>query len=110
METDTTTSLFPVSLLITIAALVAVLALAWFALRALARFSTRQSGTHRLRIVQSVSIGHRERLLVLHYGGQEYLLGVCSGRISTIERRDIPADPTCQTAAPTERTEPGSRT
>lgn len=89
MDSDTI-SLFPVSLLITILALAAVLALAWFALKGLSRFSTRQLGNSRVRIVQSVSVGNRERLVVVHFGNREYLVGVSAGGISTIDQQDIP--------------------
>ncbi len=91
MEPETT-SLFPVSLLITVVALVAVLALAWFALKGLSRFSTSQLGNGRVRIVQSVSVGNRERLLVVHFADKEYLLGVSGGGISTIDQQAKPAD------------------
>ena len=82
-------------------ALVVVLALAWLMLRLLKRWQTRGAaggGAHAVRVVHSVSLGPRERLVTVHWRGREYLLGVTAGAVQRIA--DRPLDPAADTAAP----------
>ena len=85
---EATSGGFPLALLSTVIALAAVLAIAWLALRLLARAgvggAVRPGG--RLKVLQSVPVGTRERLVLVRYEAREYLLGVTAGGVSVIER------------------------
>ena len=77
------------SLASTTAALALVLGLAWMALRTwpyLVRPVRRQ---HRAcaspRIVRSLPLGARERIVVLEYSGNTYLLGMTASGLSVID-------------------------
>ena len=84
------------SLLTTLVALVVVLAIAWLTLRLWARLSGGRvasgGASGRVRIVQSVPVGTRERLVIARHGGSEYLLGVTAGGISVVSRTTLPAE------------------
>jgi len=76
------------SLPFTILALATVLVLAWFVVRILARLGVGKSaGGTRMRIIQSLPVGTRERIVLLEFDGKHYLLGVTTGGISVLERR-----------------------
>ncbi|MBX2836706.1 MAG: flagellar biosynthetic protein FliO [Gammaproteobacteria bacterium] len=83
-------SSFPLTLLFTLLALVVVLIVAWFCIRLLAQLNRRSMGKGKVQIVQTIPIGTRERLMLVHYQGQEYLLGSSTGGITVIERSAIP--------------------
>ena len=79
-----------VSTAIAIVATALVLLLAWFSIRWLSRMN--RFGTpseNRLRIVQSVAVGSRERVVTLRDERCEYLIGVTPGGITLLERREI---------------------
>ena len=77
---------FPLTLLITIVALVVVLAVAWFALRILASmYRSKPSGNKPVKILHTTAIGSRERLVLVQYRGRDILLGVSTGGISVID-------------------------
>jgi flagellar biosynthetic protein FliO len=92
------------SLLQTLFALVLVLAvlglLAWF----LKRYGPRAgAGTANLRVVGSLSLGGRERLLVVEIGNQWVVVGASPGRVNalaTMPKQDEPADGGNATPAP----------
>ena len=74
-----------------VAALAFVLALAWFAIRLLARYGVGTGGGpagggRRLRLVQSVAVGNRERLLLVRCDGREYLLLTTPYAATVVER------------------------
>ena len=80
------TASFPMTLLVTIVALAFVLVLAWFAIRLLARgASGGLVRTGRVRVLQSVPVGARERVVLVEFDGRELLLGVTAGRVSVLE-------------------------
>ncbi len=79
-------SSFPFSLLITLLALILVLALAWFTLKFLAGLSRHRLQAGRIQIIQSQSVGSRERLVLAKIDGKDYVLGVTAGNISVIDR------------------------
>lgn len=72
----------------TVLALLLVLALAWLVLRAVKRMQAAAGNVAGppLQIQQSTSLGPRERLVVVHYRGRDYLLGVGAAGISLIDR------------------------
>ena len=74
-----------------VAALAFVLALAWFAIRLLARYGVGTGGGpagggRRLRLVQSVAVGNRERLLLVRCDDREYLLLTSPYAATVVER------------------------
>jgi flagellar biogenesis protein FliO len=75
-------------------ALVVVLALAWFGLRALKRLQLRAgaaAGGEAIVVLRSVSLGARERVVALRYRDHEYLVGVSANTVSLLDR--LPAAP-----------------
>ena len=72
-----------------VAALAFVLALAWFAIRLLARYGVGTGGGpsgRRVRLVQSVAVGNRERLLLVRCDEREYLLLTTPYAATLVER------------------------
>ena len=74
-----------------VAALAFVLALAWFAIRLLARYGVGTGGGpavggRRLRLVQSVAVGNRERLLLVRCDDREYLVLTTPYAATVVER------------------------
>jgi flagellar protein FliO/FliZ len=78
------------STLTTFAALTAVLGLAWLSLRLLrGRLggNSADAAEHAhapLRVVRSLSLGARERVVLVEHAGERWLLGVTAGGISTV--------------------------
>lgn len=72
----------------TLVALALVLALAWLTLRGLRHLHMRRNHETRdtLRLMQAVSLGPRERVVVLEHRNTTYLLGVTAGGIHVIDR------------------------
>lgn len=77
------------NLISTAVALAVVLALAWVLLRLLKRMQLRRSGGEPAgetpRVLGSVGLGPRERLVTVRYRGRDYLLGVTAGGISCVD-------------------------
>ena len=70
-------------------ALALVLALAWFALRALKKLQNSGlggSGAPPMEVLRSVGLGPRERLVAVRFREREYLLGVTAGAVTVIDR------------------------
>jgi flagellar biosynthetic protein FliO len=89
-----------------------VLGLAWIVLAFIAR--TQAGGAAKpgavapLRHLRTLPVGPRERLVVVAYEGEQFLLGVTTGGVSLLDRRPLPpSEPAPPTAAPPE---PTSRT
>jgi flagellar protein FliO/FliZ len=70
-----------------------VLALAWLMLRWLRRSPLRGAAGEGPRVLRAVSLGTRERLVVVEHHGVEYLLGVTAASVSVIERRSAGSTP-----------------
>lgn len=103
MNGDDTAS-FPVTLLVTMVALALVLVIAWFAIRLLARGTTgglARGG--RVKVVQSVPVGARERVVLVEFDGRELLLGVTAGRVSVLESGKVRASAGGAVAAQADR-------
>jgi len=76
--------------LFTVLALVFVLVLAWLFLFALKRFiGGRHTQKIPLHVVQALPLGGRERLLIVRYGMQEYVLGVTAHSIQVIDKHGL---------------------
>jgi flagellar biogenesis protein FliO len=86
------TPLWP-ELAITVGSLLLVLVLAWLLLRWLRRSQTGGAARDGPRVMRSVALGTRERLVVVEHHGIEYLLGVTAASVSVIERREPDASP-----------------
>ena len=97
---------FALSFFSMLLALAVVLVLAWLALRVLrARMSSRSPARagerDALRFVRSISVGARERVVIVEHRGERWMLGVTAGGISTIahwKREEMPPE---APAAPT---------
>lgn len=78
---------FPMSALLTLIALAAVLLIAWLALKLLAKSgavaATSRGG--RLRILQSLPLGTRERIVLVDVDGETWVLGVTAGGITRLD-------------------------
>ena len=73
-----------------LAVLAAIAATAW----ALRRFSQLQSGANSiLRVVAGVSIGPRERIVLIQVGEQQLLVGVAQGHVQTLHTLTHPVTP-----------------
>ncbi len=76
---------FPTTLLLTMVALAVVLAAAWLILRGLAKMGVAQNRNGRLKVLESVPIGSRERVLVIEFDSKEYLIGVTANTITQLD-------------------------
>jgi hypothetical protein len=81
------TPLWP-ELAISAGALLLVLLLAWALLRWLRRSQGGGALREGPRVMRSVALGTRERLVVVEHRGVEYLLGVTAASVSVIDRRE----------------------
>ncbi len=76
--------------------LAVVLLIAWGGLNLLRRFQGGRgasTSTETLRFVRSLSVGSRERVVVMHYRGEEWVLGVTAGSISLLARDPVSVRP-----------------
>ncbi len=87
---------YATQLLFMLLSLAIVLALAWLVLRAIRAIHPGKYRDDRLKILLSLPVGARERLVVVRYREQDFLLGVTAGGIGLLdkqpasyERRDI---------------------
>lgn len=85
---------FTTELLTTFIALGVVLALAWFTLRALKRMQYGKTTDDKLRFLRALPVGARERIVLVQYRNQEYLLGITPGGISLLEKYPPTPGPT----------------
>lgn len=93
---------FLLDLLVTLAALAFVLALAWIFLRLLKRGMQAHgtsAGVAAPRVLQVVSLGGHERLVVVRHANVDYLLGVSEGGISVLDRSPAAAAGSATAAA-----------
>jgi flagellar protein FliO/FliZ len=73
-------------------ALAFVLALAWLALRLLKNLQAGRLNPQpgdAPRFVRALPVGARERVVVMHYRGEEWVLGVTAGGISLLARDPV---------------------
>lgn len=99
---DTLSSPLWLSLLGTVLALTVVLALAYLVLRGAQKWSQRHpaKGAMSPRVLRSIGLGGRERLVVVQHHDVELLLGVTANGVTVLERRRVDADEAHQPAAP----------
>lgn len=89
------------TLLFAVVALTVVLALAWLLLKGLAALGQRGSANSPMRIKATLPLGSRERLMVVEYKDNDYLLGVSSGNITKIDQHAALGPETRKTSQPT---------
>ncbi len=86
---------FASSMLSMLIALAFVLALAWVSIRVLKRMHQGRGGpgsaSEALTFVRALPVGARERVVVLSYRGEEWVLGVTAGGITLLSRGPAPA-------------------
>ena len=93
---------FASSIATTLVALAFVLGLAWVSLRVLKRLQQGRGveggapGASVPRFVRALPVGARERLVIVHYRGHEWMLGVTAGGISVLAREPIETPPAGQ--------------
>jgi len=73
--------------------LLCIIALAWFA-KKINRF--RFIADDSLKIIGGLSMGSRERVVLLQVGGNQLLIGVSPGRINTLHVLDTPIETTIE--------------
>jgi len=85
---------FANQLLSTLLALAFVGGLAWVSIALLKRLQQGRgkgrSTESELRFVRALPVGTKERVVVMQYGGEEWLLGVTAGGISLLSRQPLP--------------------
>ncbi len=72
-----------------IVVLICIVALAWFAKR-MNRLQSSTSGM--LKIIGGISMGSRERVVLIQVGSEQLLIGVSPGRINTLHVLDVPLE------------------
>lgn len=65
-----------------------ILALAWYA-RKMQNFAGG-GGTLPLRVLSAISVGSRERVVLVQVGEEQLLLGVAPGRVALLEKLETP--------------------
>lgn len=76
---------FPTTLILTIIALAVVLVVAWLLLRGLKSMGVAQNRNGRIKIIESVPLGSRERIVLVRLDAKEYLIGVSAGGLVQIQ-------------------------
>ncbi len=77
---------FPTQLIATIAALVIVLVIAWLCIKLLAQVTKKSRAGYRIKVIESVPVGTRERLVLASIDGEELLLGVTADSVTLLRR------------------------
>ncbi|MCP1675596.1 flagellar protein FliO/FliZ [Natronocella acetinitrilica] len=72
-----------------VAVLAAIVALGWIVRR---MGNVAGSAAGRMRVLGGVSVGNRERVVLLQVGDQQILLGVAPGRVQTLHVLDQPLE------------------
>ena len=75
-----------------IISLLMVLALIIISALVLKRFNLTQQGSSQLKVIASLSLGAKERVVVVQIGEQQLVLGVCPQQISLLQNLENPID------------------
>lgn len=73
-------------LLFMLLALIFVVALAWFLLKGFKRLHQTQSIGSHMKLILTLPVGTRERLVVVAYRDSEYLVGITPGGMLLIDK------------------------
>lgn len=77
-----------ITLFANVLALVAVLALAYFVIKGGAKLNGIKHRTGTIKLIESTAVGGRERVVVVSYNNQRYLLGVTNQNVSIIDQHE----------------------
>jgi len=75
-----------------ILSLLMVLALIFISAIVLKRFNLTQQSSNQLKVIASLSLGAKEKVVVVQIGEQQLVLGVCPQQISLLKNLDKPID------------------
>jgi len=75
-----------------ILSLIMVLALIFISAIVLKRFNITQQKSNQLNVIASLSLGAKERIIVVQVGEQQLVLGVCPQQISLLKNLEKPLD------------------
>ena len=75
-------------------ALLLVLVLAYYVIKAGAKFNGMKQRGNGIQVLESTAIGSRERLVVVSYNNQRYLLGVTGQSVSVVDKHEISPEKT----------------
>jgi flagellar biogenesis protein FliO len=66
-----------------------VVTLAWFLMKMLKGLYHRHSDGNRLKLMLTLPVGTRERIVVISYRDSEYLVGITAGGMSLLDKLPI---------------------
>jgi flagellar protein FliO/FliZ len=73
-------------LLFVVLALIFVVLMAWLLLKGLKGLHTQHGDGTRLKLLLTLSVGTRERLVVVNYREHEYLIGITHGSVNLLDK------------------------
>jgi flagellar protein FliO/FliZ len=73
-------------LIFVILALIFVVAMAWLLLKGLKGFHHQSGDGTRIKLLLTLPVGTRERLVVVNYRKHEYLLGITPGGVNLVDK------------------------
>ncbi len=79
-----------IALFANVLALVAVLVLAYFVIKGGAKLNGFKHRTGAIKLIESTAVGGRERVVLVSYNNQRYLLGVTNQNVSIIDQHEEP--------------------
>jgi len=77
-----------IALFANVLALVAVLVLAYFVIKGGAKLNRIKHRTGQIKLIESTAVGGRERVVLVSYNNQRYLLGVTNQNVSIIDQHE----------------------
>ncbi len=77
-----------IALFANVLALVAVLVLAYFVIKGGAKLNGIKHRTGQIKLIESTAVGGRERVVLVSYNNQRYLLGVTNQNVSIIDQHE----------------------
>lgn len=83
-----------------ILSLLMVLAVIFISAIVLKRFNVVQQNTNQLKMVANLSLGSKERIVVIQVAEQQLVLGVTPQQVTLIDRLDEPLDTSSQSSLP----------
>jgi len=81
------TNMNAASMLLSLLMVLAVIALSAFLLK---RFNLVQTGNTQLKVITSLSLGNKEKIVVVQVGKKQLLLGVTAQQVNVLESLDEP--------------------
>jgi flagellar protein FliO/FliZ len=78
---------YALDLVLTLVILFIVIGLAWLMLHTLKKVYNHSHKNDRMKLKLTLPIGHRERVVVVQYEGNDYVLGVTANQVSLIDKK-----------------------